>query len=61
MKGRLALRRALRSVVPPRAKDLAELLIWGLLALVALALVMLPGDQTSAGINWLLKSLEPGR
>jgi hypothetical protein len=61
MKARLPLRRAFRSLAKPSAKELAELVTWGLLALVALVLVMIPGDQTAAGIDWLFKWLELGR
>lgn len=61
MKSRPALRDVVRSVVTPKLKEWAELVAWGLLALVSLTLVTLPGDQTSAGIDWLIRSLEPGR
>jgi hypothetical protein len=60
MKTRLLLRGAFRSFAKPSVKELAELVTWGLLALAALVLVMIPGDQTAAGIDWLFKRLEVG-
>ena len=58
MKAHLPLLGAFRRFVSPSAKELAELVAWGLLALVALSLAMLPHDQTAAAIEWLFRWLE---
>jgi hypothetical protein len=60
VRARVSLRGAFRSFAKPSVKELAELVIWGLLALVALVLVMIPGDQTAAGVDWLFKWFEVG-
>lgn len=52
------LREAVRSVASPTSKELAELTLWGLLAVIALILVILPGDQVMGGIEWLIRCLE---
>jgi hypothetical protein len=49
---------AFRSIASPSSRELAELLLWGLLALVSLTLVFLPGDQTLQGLEWLFRSVE---
>jgi hypothetical protein len=49
---------AFRSIASPTSRELAELILWGLLALVALALVLLPGDQTLQGLEWVFRSVE---
>jgi hypothetical protein len=49
---------AFRSIASPSSRELAELILWGLLALVALALVLLPGDQTLQGLEWAFRSVE---
>lgn len=58
MKPSAFLREAFRSFAGPTSKELAELTLWGLLAIIALILVILPGDQVMAGIEWLIRSLE---
>jgi hypothetical protein len=60
MKTRLLIRGAFRRFATPSVKELAELLTWGLLALAALVLVMIPGDQTVAGVDWLFRRFEVG-
>lgn len=60
MKVRPAWRGALRSLVAANTRELLEVVAWGLLALLALTLVMIPGDQTAAAIDWLFKRIEVG-
>ncbi len=52
------LRDAMRSVASPTSREIAELTLWSLLALIALVLVLLPGDQVLGGIEWLIRCLE---
>ncbi|HKW52046.1 MAG TPA: hypothetical protein VJO12_00020 [Stellaceae bacterium] len=49
---------AFRSIASPNSRELAELILWSLLALVALALVFLPGDQTMQGLEWVFRAVE---
>jgi hypothetical protein len=49
---------AFRGITSPNSRELAELILWGLLAVVSLALVFLPGDQTLQGLEWLFRSVE---
>jgi hypothetical protein len=49
---------AFRSITSPNSRELAELILWGLLAAMSLALVFLPGDQTMQGLEWLFRSVE---
>lgn len=49
---------AFRGIASPNSRELAELILWGLLAVVSLALVFLPGDQTLQGLEWLFRSVE---
>ncbi len=49
---------AFRSIASPNSRELAELILWGLLAVISLALVFLPGDQTLQGLEWLFRSVE---
>jgi hypothetical protein len=49
---------AFRSIASPSSRELAELILWGLLAVISLALVFLPGDQTLQGLEWLFRSVE---
>ena len=58
MKPHLVIFDAFRSIASPSSRELAELVLWGLLALIALVLVFLPGDQTLQGVEWLFRSLE---
>ncbi len=58
MKPYVFLRQAFESVASPTSKELAELTLWGLLAVISLILVILPGDQVMAGIEWLIRCLE---
>lgn len=60
MKVRPAWRGALRNLVAANTRELLEVVAWGLLALLALTLVMIPGDQTAAAIDWLFKRIEVG-
>ena len=46
------------SISSPNSRELAELILWGLLALISLALVFLPGDQTLQGLEWLFRTVE---
>lgn len=47
-----------RSIASPNSRELAELTLWGLLAIISLALVFLPGDQTLQGLEWLFHTIE---
>jgi hypothetical protein len=49
---------AFRSIAGPNRREFAELILWGLLAVVSLTLVFLPGDQTFQGLEWLFRSIE---
>ena len=49
---------AVRSFAGPNSRELAELILWGLLAVVSLTLVFLPGDQTMQGLEWLFHAVE---
>ena len=60
MKSRPAWRVAFRGIATPSVKEALELVAWSLLALLALAMVMIPGDQTAAAIDWLFKRIEAG-
>ena len=58
MKPHIVIADAFRSIASPSSRELAELILWGLLAAISLALVFLPGDQTMQGLEWLFRSLE---
>ena len=49
---------AVRSIASPNSRELAELILWGLLAVISLTLVFLPGDQTMQGLEWLFHAVE---
>jgi hypothetical protein len=49
---------ALRAIAGPNSRELAELILWGLLAVASLTLIFLPGDQTLQGLEWLFRSIE---
>ena len=49
---------AFRSFASPNSRELAELVLWSLLALISFVLVLLPGDQTLQGLEWLFRSVE---
>lgn len=49
---------AVRSIASPNSRELAELVLWGLLAVISLTLVFLPGDQTMQGLEWLFRAIE---
>ncbi|HEX6842605.1 MAG TPA: hypothetical protein VF113_13800 [Stellaceae bacterium] len=49
---------AVRSIASPSSRELAELILWGLLAVVSLTLVLLPGDQTLQGLEWFFRAVE---
>jgi len=49
---------AFSSIASPSSRELAELILWGLLALISLALMFLPGDQTLQGLEWVFRSVE---
>lgn len=49
---------AVRSIASPNSRELAELVLWGLLAVISLTLVFLPGDQTMQGLEWLFHAVE---
>jgi hypothetical protein len=49
---------AVRSIASPSSRELAELILWGLLAVISLTLVFLPGDQTLQGVEWLFRAIE---
>ena len=49
---------AVRSIASPNSRELAELILWGLLGVISLALVLLPGDQTLQGLEWLFRAVE---
>ncbi len=52
------LRDAVRSLASPTSREMAELTLWSLLAVIALVLVLLPGDQVLGGIERLIRCLE---
>jgi len=49
---------AVRSIASPSSRELAELILWGLLAVISLTLVFLPGDQTLQGLESLFRAIE---
>ena len=49
---------AVRGIASPNSRELAELILWGLLAVISLTLVFLPGDQTMQGVEWLFRAIE---
>ena len=49
---------AVRNLASPNSREIAELILWGLLAVVSLTLVFLPGDQTMQGLEWLFRAVE---
>jgi hypothetical protein len=49
---------AFRSLASTNSREYAELILWGLLAVISLALVFLPGDQTLQGLEWLFRIVE---
>lgn len=58
MKPSLVIFNAVRSIASPSSRELAELILWGLLAVVSLTLVLLPGDQTLQGLEWFFRAVE---
>lgn len=58
MKPYLVIFDAVRSIASPGSRELAELILWGLLAVISLTLVFLPGDQTLQGVEWVFRAIE---